>query len=147
MHSTATELERTPMRPAAATRPYALIVEDEPALVELIRYNLIKEGYEVSTAQDGEEALLLIEERQPDIVLLDWMLPKLAGIEVARRLREVGPVIAAEANETERQRFPTERAWSAVRQSGMFYLTVPRARPADLAQHDVPGVAFQLLGR
>jgi two-component system phosphate regulon response regulator PhoB len=75
------------MRPAAATRPYALIVEDEPALVELIRYNLIKEGYEVSTAQDGEEALLLIEERQPDIVLLDWMLPKLAGIEVARRLR------------------------------------------------------------
>lgn len=75
------------MRPAAATRPYALIVEDEAALVELIRYNLIKEGYEVSTATDGEEALLLIEERQPDIVLLDWMLPKLAGIEVARRLR------------------------------------------------------------
>ncbi len=75
------------MRPAAATRPYALIVEDESALVELIRYNLIKEGYEVASASDGEEALLLIEERQPDIVLLDWMLPKLAGIEVARRLR------------------------------------------------------------
>ena len=75
------------MRPAAASRPYALVVEDEAALVELIRYNLIKEGYEVATATDGEEALLLIEERQPDIVLLDWMLPKLAGIEVARRLR------------------------------------------------------------
>jgi two-component system phosphate regulon response regulator PhoB len=75
------------MRPAAATRPFALIVEDEAALVELIRYNLIKEGYEVATATDGEDALLQIAERQPDIVLLDWMLPKLAGIEVARRLR------------------------------------------------------------
>ncbi len=75
------------MRPAAATRPYALIVEDEAALVELIRYNLVKEGYEVAIATDGEDALLQIAERQPDIVLLDWMLPKLAGIEVARRLR------------------------------------------------------------
>ena len=80
------ELERPAMRPAAATKPYALIVEDEPALVELLRYNLIKEGYEVAIATDGEEALLTIEERQPDIVLLDWMLPKLAGIEVARRI-------------------------------------------------------------
>ncbi len=87
MHSTATEIERPTMRPAAATRPFALIVEDEAALVELIRYNLIKEGYEVATATDGEDALLQIAERQPDIVLLDWMLPKLAGIEVARRLR------------------------------------------------------------
>jgi two-component system phosphate regulon response regulator PhoB len=87
MHSTAIDLEQPAMRPAAATRPYALIVEDEPALVELIRYNLIKKGYEVAVAMDGEEALLTIEERQPDIVLLDWMLPKLAGIEVARRLR------------------------------------------------------------
>jgi two-component system phosphate regulon response regulator PhoB len=75
------------MRPAAATRPYALIVEDEAPLVELIRYNLVKEGYEVATATDGEEALLQIEERQPDLVLLDWMLPKLSGIEVCRRLR------------------------------------------------------------
>jgi two-component system phosphate regulon response regulator PhoB len=99
------------MRPAAATRPYALIVEDEAALVELIRYNLIKEGYEVATATDGEEALLLIEERQPDIVLLDWMLPKLAGIEVARRLRSKAatrnlPIImlTARAEESDRIR-------------------------------------------
>ena len=87
MPSTATELDRPQMRPAAATRPFALIVEDEAPLVELIRYNLVKEGYEVAVAMDGEEALLQIEERLPDIVLLDWMLPKLAGIEVARRLR------------------------------------------------------------
>ncbi|MDP3738945.1 MAG: phosphate regulon transcriptional regulator PhoB [Hyphomonadaceae bacterium] len=75
------------MRAATATKPYALIVEDEAALVELIRYNLEKEGYEIEVAMDGEEAILLIEERQPDIVILDWMLPKLAGIEVCRRLR------------------------------------------------------------
>ena len=99
------------MRPAAATKPYALIVEDEPALVELIKYNLAKEGYEVAVAGDGEEALLTIEERQPDIVLLDWMLPKLAGIEVARRLRSKAstrnlPIImlTARAEETDRIR-------------------------------------------
>jgi two-component system phosphate regulon response regulator PhoB len=99
------------MRPAAATKPYALIVEDEPALVELIKYNLIKEGYEVTVATDGEEALLTIEERLPDIVLLDWMLPKLAGIEVARRLRSKAstrnlPIImlTARAEETDRIR-------------------------------------------
>lgn len=86
MHSTATEMARAPTR-VAATRPYALVVEDEAPLIELIRYNLEKEGYEVDIAIDGEEALLMIEERQPDIVLLDWMLPKLAGIEVCRRLR------------------------------------------------------------
>lgn len=99
------------MRPAAATKPYALIVEDEPALVELIKYNLIKEGYEVTVANDGEEALLTIDERQPDIVLLDWMLPKLAGIEVARRIRSKAatrnlPIImlTARAEETDRIR-------------------------------------------
>ena len=106
-----TELERPAMRPAAATKPYALIVEDEPALVELLKYNLVKEGYEVAIATDGEEALLTIEERQPDIVLLDWMLPKLAGIEVARRLRSKAttrnlPIImlTARAEETDRIR-------------------------------------------
>ncbi len=106
-----TELERPAMRPAAATKPYALIVEDEPALIELLRYNLVKEGYEVAIASDGEEALLTIEERQPDIVLLDWMLPKLAGIEVARRLRSKAstrnlPIImlTARAEETDRIR-------------------------------------------
>jgi two-component system, OmpR family, phosphate regulon response regulator PhoB len=86
MPSTATELARPPVR-ATATQPYALIVEDEAAVAELIRYNLEKEGYEVEVATDGEEALLMTEERQPDIMVLDWMLPKLAGIEVCRRLR------------------------------------------------------------
>ena len=81
------EATRTTTRKAAAAQPYALVVEDEAALVELLKYNLLSEGYEVAVATDGEEALLMIDERQPDIVLLDWMLPKLAGIEVCRRLR------------------------------------------------------------
>ena len=64
-----------------------LIVEDEPAMVELLRYNLESEGFDVATAHDGDEALLALEEEQPDMLLLDWMLPKVSGIEICRRLR------------------------------------------------------------
>jgi two-component system phosphate regulon response regulator PhoB len=64
-----------------------LVVEDEEALAQLLKYNLEKEGYRVTLAQDGEEALILAEESAPDLVILDWMLPKVAGIEVCRRLR------------------------------------------------------------
>jgi len=64
-----------------------LIVEDEPALVAMLRYNLEKEGYRVEEAADGEEGLLKVEETAPDLVLLDWMLPRLSGIEVCRRIR------------------------------------------------------------
>jgi two-component system phosphate regulon response regulator PhoB len=67
--------------------PYVLVVEDEDALATLLQYNLDKEGYEVALAQDGEEALMMVDERQPDLVVLDWMLPKVSGIEVCRRLR------------------------------------------------------------
>ncbi len=67
--------------------PFVLIAEDEPSLSELLKYNLESEGYETAIASDGEEALLLIEERVPDLLLLDWMLPKVPGIEVCRRAR------------------------------------------------------------
>jgi two-component system phosphate regulon response regulator PhoB len=67
--------------------PYVLVVEDEDALSTLLQYNLEKEGYDVTVAGDGEEALILVDERQPDLVVLDWMLPKVSGIEVCRRLR------------------------------------------------------------
>jgi two-component system phosphate regulon response regulator PhoB len=67
--------------------PYVLVVEDEDALATLLQYNLDKEGYEIALAGDGEEALMLIDERLPDLVVLDWMLPKVSGIEVCRRLR------------------------------------------------------------
>lgn len=70
-----------------ALLPHVLIVEDEEALSATLKYNLEKEGYSVSLAHDGEEALILAEEKQPDLVLLDWMLPKQPGIEVCRRLR------------------------------------------------------------
>ena len=67
--------------------PTVLVVEDESALVTLLRYNLERAGYRVLTATDGEEAMLVASEETPDLVLLDWMLPQLSGIEVCRRLR------------------------------------------------------------
>jgi len=70
-----------------ATAPHVLVVEDESALADLLKYNLEKEGYRVSVANDGEEALVAADESKPDLVVLDWMLPKAPGIEVCRRLR------------------------------------------------------------
>lgn len=67
--------------------PYILVIEDEDALSTLLQYNLEKEGYRVVVAPDGEEGLLRVEEQSPDLVVLDWMLPKVSGIEVCRRLR------------------------------------------------------------
>ena len=67
--------------------PYILVVEDEDSLATLLSYNLEKEGYRVGLAGDGEEALLQIDEQLPDLVVLDWMLPKVSGVEVCRRLR------------------------------------------------------------
>jgi two-component system phosphate regulon response regulator PhoB len=64
-----------------------LVVEDEAALVTLLRYNLDREGFRVAEARDGEEALLMAREQKPDLVLLDWMLPLLSGLEVCRQLR------------------------------------------------------------
>jgi two-component system phosphate regulon response regulator PhoB len=69
--------------------PLILVVEDEAALVTLLRYNLEREGFRVIAARDGEEALLLAREQKPDLVLLDWMLPLLSGIEVCRQVRRM----------------------------------------------------------
>ena len=67
--------------------PYVLVVEDEDALATLLDYNLEKEGFRVERAADGEEALLKVAEEAPDLILLDWMLPKVSGVEVCRQLR------------------------------------------------------------
>lgn len=64
-----------------------LVVEDEEALATLLEYNLKRELFDVAVAGDGEEALLKLAEFQPDIVVLDWMLPKTSGIEVCRQIR------------------------------------------------------------
>ncbi|MEL6364706.1 MAG: phosphate regulon transcriptional regulator PhoB [Pseudomonadota bacterium] len=69
------------------SRPLILVVEDETAISTLLEYNLAKDGYEVRVVADGEEGLLRIEEDGPDLVVLDWMLPKISGIEVCRRIR------------------------------------------------------------
>ena len=67
--------------------PYVLIVEDETSIATLLEYNLNREGFETALAEDGDMAIVMAEERVPDLILLDWMLPKLSGVEVARRLR------------------------------------------------------------
>ena len=68
-------------------KPYVLVVDDEADLLTLVRYNLERDGFEVGEAVDGEEAMAMIAERRPDLVLLDWMLPRFSGIEVCRRVR------------------------------------------------------------
>jgi len=68
-------------------QPYILIVEDEPDIVELLKYNLEAADYEVGIARDGDEAEISLAERQPDALLLDWMLPGVSGIELCRRIR------------------------------------------------------------
>ena len=68
-------------------QPRVLVVEDEPAQREVLAYSLEAEGFAVSRAENGEEALLLIEEDAPDIIVLDWMMPNLSGIEICRRIK------------------------------------------------------------
>ena len=68
-------------------KPTVLVVEDEDALVTLLHYNLEKEGYRVNVARDGEEASVSIDEDLPDLIILDWMLPEMSGLELCRRLR------------------------------------------------------------
>jgi two-component system phosphate regulon response regulator PhoB len=69
------------------SKPLVLVVEDEAPLATMLRYNLEKQGFRVEEAVDGEEALTRIEEVKPDLVLLDWMLPVMSGIEVCRQIR------------------------------------------------------------
>ena len=68
-------------------QPDLLLIEDDEAITELIVWHFAREGFAVRQTPDGEEALILVEERVPDIVLLDWMIESLPGIEVCRRLR------------------------------------------------------------
>lgn len=64
-----------------------LIVEDEEAISDLLSYNLEKEGFTVSVSADGDDAMLMVRESRPDLILLDWMLPNVSGIELCRQLR------------------------------------------------------------
>ncbi len=68
-------------------QPTVLLVEDEPAQREVLAYNLEAEGFAVQRATNGEEALVLVSENPPDLILLDWMMPHVSGLEVCRRLK------------------------------------------------------------
>lgn len=72
---------------AHSSQPSVLLVEDEPAQREVLAYNLEAEGFRVVQAGNGEDALMLVDEDAPDIIILDWMMPELSGIEVCRRLK------------------------------------------------------------
>ncbi|WP_282096437.1 phosphate regulon transcriptional regulator PhoB [Epibacterium ulvae] len=71
----------------SADQPTVLVVEDELAQREVLAYNLEADGFRVVRAENGEEAMLLVDEDAPDIIVLDWMMPNLSGIEVCRRLK------------------------------------------------------------
>jgi len=90
-------------------KPKVLLVEDDPALSELLEFRFRNEGYEVRVTPDGDEALLLAEEEAPDLVVLDWMIEGTSGIEVCRRLRRDKqtahvPIIMLTAREAEDDR-------------------------------------------
>ncbi|GAB6093018.1 response regulator YycF [Furfurilactobacillus curtus] len=80
-----------------------LVVDDEKPISDIIKFNLEKEGYDVVTAADGEEAIEKVDEEQPDLILLDLMLPKIDGLEVARRVRTkyTTPIIMVTAKDSE----------------------------------------------
>jgi len=92
-------------------RPTVLLVEDESAQREMLAYNLEAEGFDVITADNGEDGLILVDENDPDLIVLDWMMPQLSGIEVCRRLKSNSktrqiPVVmlSARAEEVDRVR-------------------------------------------
>jgi len=68
-------------------QPLILIVEDETAQLEVLSYNLSSEGFRISGAKDGDQAMLIVEEQHPDLIILDWMLPNVSGIEICRQLK------------------------------------------------------------
>ncbi|WP_374431392.1 phosphate regulon transcriptional regulator PhoB [Tabrizicola sp.] len=72
---------------AKGGQPKVLLVEDEPAQRTVLAYNLEAEGFAVTQADNGEDAMVLVDEEEPDIIILDWMMPKVSGIEVCRRLK------------------------------------------------------------
>ena len=95
------------IRKSDTNKPHVLVVEDEEALVVLLRYNLEREGYEVSVAMDGDDAVFMAEAIEPDLILLDWMLPGRSGLSICREFRtnrklKTTPIIMVTARGEER---------------------------------------------
>jgi two-component system phosphate regulon response regulator PhoB len=132
----------------SADQPRVLVVEDEPAQREVLAYNLEAEGYAVAKAENGDEALLLFDENQPDVIVLDWMLPGVSGIEVCRRLKSKPesrsvPIImlSARSEEVDRVRGLETGAddyvikpYSVVELMARVRTQLRRARPAAVGQ-------------
>src|SRR5271154_1994204 len=132
--------------------PYVLIVEDEDALGALLQYNLDKEGYRVSVATDGEEALMLVDEQLPDLLVLDWMLPKVSGIEVCRRLRSRAetrnlPIIMLTARGEESDRVRGLDTGADDYLSKPFSMSELSARIRAVLRRIRPGLAEDRVGR
>ena len=88
---------------------HVFIAEDEASIVSLLKYNLEKEGYKVSHSENGEDALKQIKLKQPDLILMDWMLPELSGVEICKNLKKDNkfndiPVIMLTAKGEEEER-------------------------------------------
>jgi|SRR5687768_10132087 len=96
--------------------PTILVVEDEPAIMELLRVNLVDAGYDVKAAPDAETAQAMLKNDLPDLVLLDWMLPGLSGLAVAKQLRSDSrtrelPIIMVTARSEESDKIAGLEAW------------------------------------
>ena len=132
----------------SADQPRVLVVEDEPAQREVLSYNLEAEGFSVSRAETGDEALLLVEEDNPDIIVLDWMLPGVSGIEICRQMKSRSstrdiPVIMVSARSEEVDRVRgletgaddyVTKPYSIVELMARVRLQLRRIRPASVGQ-------------
>jgi two-component system, OmpR family, phosphate regulon response regulator PhoB len=127
---------------AAPARDIPLVVaaDDDPDILNLLTLRLDRAGYEVLTARDGEQALALASERSPDLILLDVSMPKLTGLDVARRLRELPatattPIVLLTARASESDRAAGYEAGATA------YLTKP------FSPQELSAQVGQLLGR
>ncbi len=95
-------------RDGEKSKPHILIVDDDPEIIESIRYALTEKGFEVSIARDGNQGVAYAETKSPDLVILDMMMPRRSGFLVLERLRQTTeipvPVIMITANEGSRHR-------------------------------------------
>jgi two-component system, OmpR family, phosphate regulon response regulator PhoB len=134
----------------AALKPLVLVVEDETDIVTLLKYNLEKEGFRVITAGDGEEALLVANEQTPHLILLDWMLPLMSGLEVCRQLRRNAktrdvPVIMLTARGEEADKVRGLNSGADDYLSKPFSPTELIARMRAVLRRASPGLAEELL--
>ena len=123
-----------------------LVIEDEEAISQLVAYNLEKEGFAVATCMDGDEAMVVIDEEKPDLVLLDWMLPNVSGIEICRRMRgridtRDIPVIMLTARGEEEDRVRGLELGADDYVTKPFSMTELAARIRAVLRRSAPGVA------